>query len=41
MMGRTGLRTMWAVDRFNDLVNGSRRRARRGAVPAEEAAVGV
>lgn len=31
MMGRTGLRTIWAVDRFNDLVNGSRRNARRGS----------
>jgi glycine/D-amino acid oxidase-like deaminating enzyme len=29
MMGRAGLRTLWAVDRFNDLVNGSRRNARR------------
>lgn len=28
MMSRAGLRTIWAVDRFNDLVNGSRRRAR-------------
>ncbi|MDQ4114620.1 MAG: FAD-binding oxidoreductase [Actinomycetota bacterium] len=28
MMGRAGLRAIWAVDRFNDLVNGSRRRAR-------------
>ncbi|WP_183092377.1 NAD(P)/FAD-dependent oxidoreductase [Nocardioides stalactiti] len=33
MMGRPGLRTIWAIDRFNDLVNGSRRNARRGAVP--------
>lgn len=31
MMGRTGLRTIWAVDRLSDLVNGSRRNARRGA----------
>lgn len=31
MMSRAGLRTIWAVDRFNDLVNGSRRNARRGA----------
>lgn len=32
MMGRsTGLRTIWAVDRFNDMVNGSRRNARRAA----------
>ena len=31
MMSRLGLRTVWAVDRFNDLVNGSRRNARRGA----------
>jgi glycine/D-amino acid oxidase-like deaminating enzyme len=30
MMGRTGLRTIWAVDRFNDMINGSRRNARRG-----------
>jgi hypothetical protein len=27
MMGRAGLRTIWAVDRFNDLINGSRRNA--------------
>ncbi|WP_116050857.1 NAD(P)/FAD-dependent oxidoreductase [Amycolatopsis palatopharyngis] len=33
MMGRLGLRTIWAVDRFNDFVNGSRRNARRGAAP--------
>jgi hypothetical protein len=26
---RAGLRTIWAVDRFNDLINGSRRNARR------------
>lgn len=31
MMGRAGLRMIWAVDRFNDMVNGSRRNARRGA----------
>lgn len=31
MMGRAGLRIIWAVDRFNDLINGSRRNARRGA----------
>lgn len=31
MMGRLGLRTIWAIDRFNDMVNGSRRNARRGA----------
>ncbi|MER7516488.1 FAD-binding oxidoreductase [Streptomyces sp. NPDC126499] len=29
MMGAPGLRTIWTVDRFNDLVNGSRRNARR------------
>lgn len=29
MMGRSGLRAIWAVDRFNDLINGSRRNARR------------
>lgn len=33
MMSPLGLRTIWAVDRFNDLVNGSRRNARRGSVP--------
>ncbi len=38
MMGRAGLRTIWAVDRFNDRINGSRRNARRGAVPAGELA---
>jgi glycine/D-amino acid oxidase-like deaminating enzyme len=32
MMGRTGLRTIWAYDRIADAVNGSRRNARRGAV---------
>lgn len=31
MMSRLGLRTIWAVDRFNDRINGSRRHARRGA----------
>ncbi len=29
MMGRLGLRLIWAIDRFNDRVNGSRRHARR------------
>ncbi|WP_406864236.1 FAD-binding oxidoreductase [Streptomyces sp. HUAS MG47] len=33
MMGAPGLRTIWTVDRFNDLINGSRRNARRGATP--------
>ncbi|GAA4842056.1 NAD(P)/FAD-dependent oxidoreductase [Saccharopolyspora rosea] len=33
MLGPRGLRTIWAVDRFNDLVNGSRRHARRHSVP--------
>ena len=33
MMGRTGLRTLWAVDRFNDRINGSRRNAQRGSAP--------
>ena len=28
MMGRLGLRIIWAVDRLNDAINGSRRRAR-------------
>lgn len=32
MMGRLGLRIVWAVDRLCDLVNGSRRNARRGTV---------
>lgn len=32
MMSRAGLRTIWAVDRFNDLINGSRRNAQRAAV---------
>jgi glycine/D-amino acid oxidase-like deaminating enzyme len=31
MMGRTGLRTIWTVDRFNDRINGSRRNALRGS----------
>lgn len=38
MMGRLGLRMIWAVDRFNDRVNGSRRNARRGAAAALEVA---
>ncbi|MFE5482795.1 NAD(P)/FAD-dependent oxidoreductase [Streptomyces sp. NPDC056527] len=29
MLGRLGVRMIWAVDRWNDLVNGSRRNARR------------
>ncbi|WP_063009266.1 NAD(P)/FAD-dependent oxidoreductase [Nocardia nova] len=37
MMSRNGLRTIWAVDRFNDMVNGSRRNARRGAALADRA----
>ncbi|GAB7006446.1 hypothetical protein JCM18899A_39190 [Nocardioides sp. AN3] len=37
MMGRTGLRTIWAYDRIADAVNGSRRNARRGAAVAREA----
>ncbi|WP_256493506.1 FAD-binding oxidoreductase [Pseudonocardia sp. McavD-2-B] len=32
MMGRAGLRMIWAYDRLLDLVNGSQRNARRGAV---------
>ncbi len=36
MMGRAGLRTIWAVDRFNDLINGSRRNARRGAAASAD-----
>ncbi|NMO03502.1 FAD-binding oxidoreductase [Gordonia sp. TBRC 11910] len=31
MMGPLGLRTIWLVDRFNDLINGSRRNARKGS----------
>ncbi|MFI9123512.1 NAD(P)/FAD-dependent oxidoreductase [Streptomyces bikiniensis] len=34
MMGAVGLRAVWTVDRFNDLINGSRRNARRGAAPS-------
>lgn len=34
MMGRSGLRTIWAYDRLLDMVNGSRRNARRGAALA-------
>ncbi|MBD0692081.1 NAD(P)/FAD-dependent oxidoreductase [Streptomyces sp. CBMA123] len=34
MLGPFGLRTAWAVDRFTDMVNGSRRRARRAAARA-------
>ncbi|MFD6345665.1 NAD(P)/FAD-dependent oxidoreductase [Streptomyces roseolus] len=33
MMNRIGLRTVWTVDRFNDLINGSRRNARKGSLP--------
>ncbi|GGN78655.1 NAD(P)/FAD-dependent oxidoreductase [Nocardia rhizosphaerihabitans] len=36
VMGRTALRAVWAVDRFNDMVNGSRRNARRGASMSAE-----
>lgn len=32
MMSPWGLRTIWVVDRVNDLVNGSRRNARRGSL---------
>lgn len=38
MVGRPGLRTIWAIDRFNDRINGSRRNARRGAELARKAA---
>ncbi|MEV5001844.1 NAD(P)/FAD-dependent oxidoreductase [Nocardioides sp. LML1-1-1.1] len=31
-VGPLGLRTVWAVDRLNDMLNGSRRRARKGVV---------
>ncbi|CAL9620490.1 NAD(P)/FAD-dependent oxidoreductase [Streptomyces sp. enrichment culture] len=33
MMSPLGLRTIWAVDRFNDLINGSRNNARRATTP--------
>jgi gamma-glutamylputrescine oxidase len=33
MMGRLGLRSVWALDRVCDMFNGSRRRARRGPIP--------
>jgi hypothetical protein len=36
MMGRPGLRMIWAVDRFNDRVNGNRRHARRRASVATD-----
>ncbi|MFJ3581939.1 NAD(P)/FAD-dependent oxidoreductase [Streptomyces sp. NPDC090127] len=35
MMSAAGLRTIWTVDRFNDLFNGSRRNARRGSAPVK------
>jgi glycine/D-amino acid oxidase-like deaminating enzyme len=31
MLGKAGMRTIWALDRFNDLFNGHKRRARRAA----------
>ncbi|MFB8004924.1 NAD(P)/FAD-dependent oxidoreductase [Nocardia sp. NPDC056000] len=34
IMGRTGLRAAWAVDRFNDMINGSKRNARKGFAAA-------
>jgi hypothetical protein len=34
MMGRAGLRTILALDRFNDRFNGHKRRARRAAAHA-------
>jgi len=37
MMSAAGLRTVWALDRFNDLFNGHKRRARRAAAEAEAA----
>jgi glycine/D-amino acid oxidase-like deaminating enzyme len=37
MMSPAGLRTVWALDRFNDLFNGHKRRARRAAAKAEAA----
>jgi len=36
MLGRLGLRTVWAVDRLCDLFNGSKRNARRAAVRCAE-----
>jgi gamma-glutamylputrescine oxidase len=35
MMSPAGLRTVWAVDRLNDMFNGHKRRARRAAADAE------
>lgn len=40
MMGRLGLRTVWAVDRLCDLFNGSRRNARRGATMIPDPTLG-
>ncbi|KFZ77152.1 oxidoreductase [Amycolatopsis sp. MJM2582] len=38
IMGRRGVRAAWTVDRFNDMINGSKRNARKGfaAVPRGE-----
>jgi gamma-glutamylputrescine oxidase len=35
MMGRTGMRTIWAVDRIGDMFNGHERRAKRAAAAAQ------
>ena len=40
MMGRAGLRTIWAYDRIADAVNGSRRHAHRAAARQPEVAHG-
>lgn len=39
IMGRLGLRAAWALDRFNDMINGSKRNARKGfdAAPRDSA----
>ncbi|SFW86359.1 NAD(P)/FAD-dependent oxidoreductase [Amycolatopsis australiensis] len=34
MMSPLGLRTIWAIDRFNDMINGSRRNAAKNSRPA-------
>lgn len=41
LMGRAGLRTVWAVDRIGDMFNGHKRRARRAAAQAAGAPVPV
>ncbi|WP_063066206.1 NAD(P)/FAD-dependent oxidoreductase [Nocardia violaceofusca] len=38
IMGRLGLRAAWALDRFNDMINGSKRNARQGFAAASNGA---